>query len=97
MNGYIVIQNGSEDGAILSVTNLRTTNLYEPIDGIGVLQIQADEAVEFMGVFVRMLHEEEEILPQPEEPLTLLQQQAARVEALGAALFEDVRIWLAQN
>lgn len=97
VNGYIVIQNGSKDGAILSVTNLRTTNLYEPVDGVGVLQIQADEAVEFMSVFTKMLHEEEELIPQPEEPLTLPQQQAAKVEALGAALFEDVRTWLAQN
>ncbi len=57
VNGYIVIQNGNTDGAILSITNLRTTNLSKPATNGGVLNLTPTEAVTMMRSFSTYMNE----------------------------------------
>jgi hypothetical protein len=99
VDGYIVIQNGNTDGAILSITNLRTTNLITPAPNGGILDLTASEAVTFVEKFsahMRALPEKE-----PEKPdadtLPDPQQQAQANQALVNALFTAVRQWLEVN
>lgn len=87
VDGYIVIQNGNTDGAILSITNLRTTNPDHPAPNGGVQAVAPKQAVLFMRRFTRLLNEPEvepEITPQPEDPNVQLTNQ----------LFASVRDWL---
>ena len=100
VNGYIVIQNANEDDAILSITNLRTTNLTAPaVDG-GVLPVAKQEAVAIMDTFSGYLLEKkkEELLPKPEEPedetVPSADEQAQANLAFAETLFTDVRQWL---
>ena len=101
VDGYIVIQNGNTDGAILSVTNLRTTNLTNPATKGGVLPIGAQEAVRVMSGFSAYMLENQQNaeteVPQPEEPQENLPSVEDLVQAhqqLANALFADVRRWL---
>jgi hypothetical protein len=98
VDGYIVIQNGNTDGAILSITNLRTTNLTAPAANGGILDLTASEAVTFVEKFsahMRALPEKEPEEPEEEEIiLPDPQQQAQANQALVNALFTAVRQWL---
>ncbi|MBO5867516.1 MAG: hypothetical protein J6Q54_01250, partial [Oscillospiraceae bacterium] len=99
VDGYIVIQNGNADGAILSVTNLRTTNQDKPVAGGGVLTIAAEDAVEVMRKFSLYLQQKQEQnqIPTPDEPVEELpsawDQVLANLER-AEALFAYVRQWL---
>jgi hypothetical protein len=99
VNGYIVIQNGSTDGAILSLTNLRTTNLTQPAANGGVLPVEAKYAVVMMETFSSYMQEKkDEEIPeiQPDEPENVPSaEDQAQVNLQQAnALFADVRQWL---
>lgn len=95
VDGYIVIQNGSEGEQILSITNLRTTNLDGPVDGSGVLEVSDEEVIEVMGAFTEYLlnRPTPEIIPVPEKIPTVEEQLEAN-RLLVEALFADVRAWL---
>jgi hypothetical protein len=100
VDGYIVIQNGNTDGAILSITNLRTTNLIAPAPNGGILDLTATEAVKLVGKFsahMRALPENEPEEPDEEITLPDPQQQAQANQALVNALFTAVRQWLEVN
>ena len=101
VNGYIVIQNGNaENGEILSITNLRTTNLTAPAPNGGILPLTEQEAVQTVTGFTDYLMnklEEEEILPQPEEQLPSAEEQAQANQQQATALFTAVRQWLENN
>lgn len=53
IDGYIVIQNGSEGGEILSLTRLRATNPEAVPENIGLLSVTVDEAIDTMMLFHR--------------------------------------------
>ena len=100
VGGYIVIQNGNEDDAVLSITNLRTTNLTTtPVNG-GILPVAKEEAVEQMSDFsAYMLEREaaEENIPQPSDPEEVIpsaEEQAQANLLVANALFTSVRQWL---
>ena len=103
VNGYIVIQNGNTDGAILSITNLRTTNLTAPAPNGGLLGIKPKEAVETVQLFASYMQElksRPEELPRPEEPVVEVpsaQEQAENTMRFADALFTTVRTWLKTN
>lgn len=100
VDGYIVIQNGNTDGAILSITNLRTTNLTVPAPNGGILDLTATEAVTLVEKFsahMRALPEKEPEEPEEEIILPDPQQQAQANQALVNALFTAVRQWLEVN
>ena len=97
VDGYIVIQNGNTDDAILSITNLRTTNLIAPPKNGGILNLTETEAVQIVEAFsayMSDLPEKEPDEPQEEVVLPDPQQQAQTNQALANALFADVRQWL---
>ncbi len=100
VNGYIVIQNGNTDGAILSVTNLRTTNLTAAAPNGGILPVAQQEAVLMMRGFSAYMLEkqnEEQPLPQPSEPeaeIPSAQEQAEANAQFANALFTSVRAWM---
>ena len=98
VDGYIVIQNGSEGEEILSITNLRTTNLTAPVDGGGILPVAQEEVIETMAVFTRYLLDRPavEIIPVPEqpEPIPSVEEQEEANRLLTDTLFADVRKWL---
>ncbi len=98
---YIVIKNGStEDGALLSMTNLRTTNMTRPAANGGVLPVAAKEAVEVVSEFTEYLLEKQNEVqenPQPDEPeeeMLTPEEQAEANQQRAAALFTSVRQWL---
>lgn len=93
INGYIVIQNGCEGDEILSITNLRTTNLTAPVDGGGILPVAEEEAIEMMEMFTAYLltRPEEEPMPEVVPPV---EEETMTNEQLTDALFADVRVWL---
>jgi hypothetical protein len=100
VDGYIVIQNGNTDGAILSITNLRTTNLIAPAPNGGILNLTATEAVTLVEKFsahMRALPEDEPEEPDEEITLPDPQQQAQANQALVNALFTAVHQWLEVN
>ena len=97
--GYIVIQNGNTDDAILSITNLRTTNLNGPAENGGVLDLEGTDAVELITeytVYMQEKRREEQLAPpsEPEEELPDAQDQAQSNIALANSLFASVRQWL---
>jgi len=103
VNGYIVIQNGNADNALLSITNLRTTNLTAPAENGGILPVAQQEAVAMMETFSAYLLEKQnqpEPEPQPTEPeeeLPSAQEQADKNLTQANSLFTSVRQWLETN
>ena len=97
VGGYIVIQNGSTNGALLSITNLRTTNLTQVAKDGGVLPVTKQEAVQTVAGFANYLANkpaEEELPSQPEEQLPSAEEQAQANQQQATALFTTVRRWL---
>ena len=96
IDGYIVIQNASEDDALLALTKLKTTNLTEKITSNGVLPVVTQYALLAMERFGLALEEaqnkpEETPVPvAPKDPFVLHQQQTNQ-------LFEEVRSWLEET
>ena len=112
VGGYIVIQNGSNsaeegesgvetagetgNGPILSITNLRTTNLTAPVANGGILGLKAAEAVEVVSEVADYIANKPVEIPEPEEEkLPSAEEQALANEMQAMALFADVRQWLA--
>ncbi len=99
-NGYIVIQNGNTDGAILSITNLRTTNLKAAAPNGGILPVAQQEAVEMVSDFSAYMLEKantEQITPPPTEPEEEIPSAEDLAQAnleFANALFPTVRQWL---
>ena len=91
-----MIQNGSTDGALLSVTNLRTTNLTAPVADGGILPVASQEAVDLMEAFTEYLQEKQnaEEIPEPEEEIPSVQEQVQTNQQQANELFGDVRRWL---
>ena len=101
VDGYIVIQNGNTDGAILSVTNLRTTNMKEPVANGGVLPVAPQAAVMMMRRFsARLLEQENDSNPDGSTDETIkspVQIHTEETLALANTLFISVRQWLEVN
>jgi hypothetical protein len=101
VDGYIVIQNGNTDGAILSVTNLRTTNMREPVANGGVVPVAPQMAVMMMRSFSARLQAPESDsnpdAPTEETPKSPAQIHAEETLALTSTLFLSVRQWLDEN
>ena len=89
VDGYIVIQNANTDGAILSVTNLRTTNPTAPAANGGVQAVAQQEAVLFMHTFTRRL-----MHPETQNPDAVPPVQEDPVLTLTQVLFAAVKTWL---
>ena len=90
IDGYIVIQNGNTDGAILSITNLRTTNQTKPAANGGVLPVAKTDAVLTMRSFsMRMIQQEAENM-QPDDSTS----QQPQEDVWTQMLFASVRAWL---
>ena len=84
------------NGPILSITNLRTTNLTAPAANGGIIPVTAAEAEEVVSEFAEyMANKPEEEIPQPEEQLPSAEEQALANEMQAMVLFADVRQWLA--
>lgn len=100
VGGYIVIQNGNTDDAVLSITKLRTTNLDQPDEDGGILPVTPKKAVQLMSEFTEYLQEKEEeealMPPEEEEEVTTVSAIAQAEENLQMtnALFRTVRKWL---
>jgi hypothetical protein len=94
VEGYIVIQNGNTDGAILSITNLRTTNLTKVLEDGGILKVAPKEAVAMMDEFSAYLLEKQNQPQEPEEVLPSAQDQVNANLQTANVLFGDVRQWL---
>lgn len=92
IDGYIVIQNGGEDG-ILSITNLKTTNITAPAENGGVLPVERARILRFMRSFQVSANEPEEdnttTQPETEEKVDSWQQVDT--------LFHTVRDWLREE
>ena len=97
VDGYIVIQNGNTDGAILSVTNLRTTNMREPVQNGGIIPVAPQAAVRMMRSFWSRLLEPENDAPTEETPKSPAQIHAEETLALTSTLFLSVPQWLDEN
>ena len=108
INGYIVIQNGSTDvdvdgdgvvdPAVLSITNLRTTNLTKPAENSGVLPVVSQDALAIMTDFSGYILEKQNAEPQPEEPeapLPSVEEQMQDNQKNAEMLFTAVKQWLA--
>ena len=98
IDGYIVIQNGNTDKALLSITNLRTTNVDEPVADGGVLPVAPQMAVMMMRRFSTYLMEQENN-PMPDEPAeeetrVPVQVYTEQTLAFASELFSSVRRWL---
>ena len=102
VEGYIVIQNGDTDGTVLSITNLRTTNMNDYIVDGGIQKVSKAEAVEVVNFFsVQMSLREDTNNAQPSDPteentsqVPDVQQQIEKLLQLAQALFGSVRNWL---
>ena len=99
VDGYIVIQNGNTDAALLSITNLRTTNLTKPVTNGGVLPVASRDAVQLVSDFAGYLLEKqnEAELPLPEENIPSVEEQMQANEEKVNVLFGNVRQWLVSN
>ncbi len=101
VDGYIVIQNGNTDGAILSITNLRTTNMQEPVANGGVLPVAPQAAVVMMRNFSTRLLEQENDSgfdgPAEETPKSPVQIHTEETLAFASTLFLSVYQWLDEN
>jgi len=89
VDGYIVIQNTSTDGSVLSVTKLRTTNLTGSAES-GILPIGETEAVAQVQLFSAACDNREEFLP----PVQREELASDKQNAIAKALFGAVRAWL---
>lgn len=94
VDGYIVIQNGSDNGAVLSITNLRTTNSTAPAANGGVLNLNATEAVEAVSVFAQRMLSANTQKPSQEETKTPAQLAAEENNRLAQKLFDAVKAWM---
>lgn len=97
VDGYIVIQNGNTDGAILSVTNLRTTNMREPVANGGIIPVAPQTAVMMMRSFSARLLEQENDEPTEDTPKSPVQIHTEETLAFASTLFLSVRQWLDEN
>ena len=101
IDGYIVIQNGNTDGAILSVTNLRTTNMQKPVENGGILPVAPQRVVLMMRSFAARLQEQENGFtpdaPTGEAVKTPVQIHTEETLAFASTLFLSVRKWLDKN
>ena len=96
IDGYIVIENGSDDESILSVTKLRTTNYMDAASGDGILlPVTAAEAVEVMTEFHETMEQMANQAPR-EEAISLREKVAAGIIAAAKEIFGNVRTWLKQ-
>jgi hypothetical protein len=97
INGYIVIQNASTDGALLALTKLRTTNVNGYAVDAGIENVQAEEAVQAVYAFRKAL-ENPSVPPEQEIPDPIYPSVAdlllERHKRLTQILFADVRTWL---
>ena len=89
VDGYIVIQNDNTDGAILSITNLRTTNPADPAPNGGVLAVAQEEAVLAMRSFTLKLRQQENSGDQTQDPV-----EEDTDEKMKKILFAAVKSWL---
>ena len=99
VDGYIVIQNSTESGALLALTKLRTTNMNAKPENNGVLPVEKMEAEATMLTFERRLEEaKNEPAPNPEEPEATLPDPTDKLlelnKKLSEKLFTAVRTWL---
>ncbi len=102
VDGYIVIQNGGAEGTILSITNLRTTNLTGPVSNGGVLQLAQEEAVQVVNdyaeyILARQEELENELPTEPEAEIPSADEQAQNNIALANTLFASVRQWMDES
>ena len=97
INGYIVIQNASTDGALLALTKLRTTNVNGYAVDAGIESVQAKEAVQAVYAFRKALENPsdppEQEIPDPVYP-SVADLLLERHKRLTQILFTDVRTWL---
>ena len=97
INGYIVIQNASTDGALLALTKLRTTNVNGYAVDAGIESVQAKEAVQAVYAFRKALENPsappEQEIPDPVYP-SVADLLLERHKRLTQILFADVRTWL---
>ena len=104
-DGYIVIQNASPDGSILSLTKLRTTNMHKTSATNGIQSITPAEAVEATTLFSLSLGTELAPPVYPEKPdsttdneqsdtLPEIINPADTLKNFTDALFWDVKNWL---
>ena len=104
-DGYIVVQNGSTDGSVLSVTKLRTTNMLATVTTNGIQSITSEEAVEAVMTF--SLSSDTQLAPPvyPEKPDSNTENKPSVIlpEVINPAdslktftdrLFGDVKNWL---
>ena len=68
VDGYIVIENASEGDEILSITQLRTTNLTEHVLDSGILPVTEEEAVVMMARFALKMRPPVQDEPEGTEP-----------------------------
>ena len=94
IDGYIVIQNGSTDGSILSITNLRTTNHYKAIADGGVMQITKKTALMFMSKFMEELANVNDDNSGQAVEKTQPEESAEKINEMTQELFGSVRTWL---
>ena len=97
VNGYIVIQNANTDRGILSITNLRTTNMTKPAQNGGILPVAPQEAVDVMTDFTEYMLAKQKAEPLPEEPEEILpsvEDQLLKNQKNVETLFLDIRQWL---
>lgn len=110
INGYIVIQNGSDDDSVLSVTKLRTTNMHASSAESGIEKINDDEAVSLMSEFSLKIKDYENSLPitpeKPDEETSKpdspseenkkpdTENNTQDINSLAQILFGDIRKWL---
>lgn len=105
-DGYIVIQNGTDDGSVLSITKLRTTNMHATTAVSGIQSITSSEAVKAVNAFE--LSANIELAPSiyPEKPdldseyttpftPTETVNPATSLKEFTDQLFNDVKNWLA--
>lgn len=112
IDGYLVIQNSSENGALLALTKLRTTNMSASSAENGVLNVKAEEAVRIMSVFSRKLEEPQDpVTPTPEPELPQEPEQMPEIgpdytvadkiveaqKKMTQQLFTTVRAWLEEK
>ena len=97
INGYIVIQNASADGALLALTKLRTTNVNGYMVDAGIENVQAEEAVQAVYDFRNALENPSvppvEEMPDPVYP-SVADLLLEKHQRMTQSLFTDVRTWL---
>ena len=91
--GYITVKNVSQDGALLALTKLRTTNLTEKITTNGILPIMAEVAVMAVEQFALDLEEaQNKPTETPEVDVELSTFEKYQIQV--GELFASVSKWL---